>query len=83
MSAPEAGPYLFTDSTPDGGATSRDVQEVTRQALRTGRQASAVVETANGRQAIAAEEIIDDTQSTAGTSWCSSTRSPTCRTTSS
>jgi two-component system, OmpR family, sensor kinase len=60
MSAPKAGPFLFTDSTPDGGATSRDVQAVTREALRTGRQASAVVDTANGRQAISAQVIDDD-----------------------
>jgi signal transduction histidine kinase len=59
MSAPKAGPFLFTDSTPDGGATSRDVQGVTREALETGRQASAVVNTANGRQAIAAQVIED------------------------
>jgi len=60
MSAPKAGPFLFTDSTPDGGATSRDVQAVTREALA-GRPASAVVDTANGRQAIAAEMIDDET----------------------
>ncbi len=59
MSAPKAGPYLFTDSTPDGGARTSDVQEITREALETGRQASNVVNTANGRQAIAAE-VIDD-----------------------
>jgi signal transduction histidine kinase len=59
VSAPKAGPFLFTDSTPDGGATSRDVQEVTREALETGRQASRVVATANGRQAISAE-LVDD-----------------------
>jgi signal transduction histidine kinase len=58
MSAPEAGPFLFTDSTPDGGARASDVQDVTRAALRNGR-ASAVVNTANGRQALAAE-VIDD-----------------------
>jgi two-component system, OmpR family, sensor kinase len=60
MSAPKAGPFLFTDSTPDGGATSRDVQAVTREALDTGRQASAVVDTANGRQAISAQAIDDE-----------------------
>jgi signal transduction histidine kinase len=61
MSAPKAGPFLFTDSTPDGGATSRDVQDVTREALdNSGRQASAVVNTANGRQAIAAQVIEDE-----------------------
>ena len=83
MSAPKAGPYLFTDSTPDGGATSRDVQGVTREALSTGRQASAIVNTANGRQAIAAEVIEDENIERHATSRCSWTRWPTCRTTSS
>ena len=83
MSAPKAGPFLFTDSTPDGGATSGDVQGVTREALETGRQASAVVDTANGRQALAAEVIDDENVEEAPTSRCSSTRWPTCRTTSS
>src|SRR4051794_32544219 len=54
-----AGPFLITDSTPDGGATSRDVQAVTREALRTHRQATAVVETTSGRQALAAMPITD------------------------
>src|SRR4051812_36412256 len=54
-----AGPFLITDSTPDGGAASRDVQDVTREALRTRRQASAVVTTANGRMALAAKPIQD------------------------
>ena len=54
-----AGPFLITDSTPDGGAASRDVQDVTREALRTRRQASAVVTTANGRMALAAKPIVD------------------------
>jgi signal transduction histidine kinase len=49
-----AGPFLISDSAPDGGAASEDVQGVTRQALRTGRQAAAVVETSNGRMAVAA-----------------------------
>jgi two-component system OmpR family sensor kinase len=56
----EAGPFLITDSTPDGGAASRDVQEVTRRALETQRQASAVVTTANGRIALAAKPIDDE-----------------------
>jgi two-component system OmpR family sensor kinase len=51
------GPYLYTDSTPDGGATAPDVQGVTRQALRTHRQASAIVATRNGRQALAAQIV--------------------------
>ena len=60
MSAPKGGPFLFTDSTPDGGARSQDVADVTRRALDTGRQASAVVDTPNGRQALAAQEIEDE-----------------------
>ncbi|HET6549739.1 MAG TPA: HAMP domain-containing sensor histidine kinase [Solirubrobacter sp.] len=59
MAIGEAGPYLLTDSTPDGGATSRDVQAVTRQAHRTGRQASAIVDTPNGRVALAAQPVRD------------------------
>ncbi|HEX6022773.1 MAG TPA: HAMP domain-containing sensor histidine kinase [Solirubrobacter sp.] len=59
VSAPKAGPYLFIDSTPDGGATSRDVQEISRRALVSGRQESAVVATASGRQALAAQ-LVDD-----------------------
>src|SRR3954447_13333939 len=54
-----AGPVLITDATPDGAAASRDVQDVTREALRTRRQASAVVTTANGRMALAAKPIQD------------------------
>ena len=34
MAVKEAGPYLLTDSTPDGGATAPDVQGVTREALK-------------------------------------------------
>ncbi len=61
VSAPKAGPYLFTDSTPDGGAKGSDVQDVTRKALGSnGRQVSEVVATANGRQALAAQEIDDE-----------------------
>ncbi len=66
MSAPKAGPFLFTDSTPDGGARASDVQEITREALQTGRQASKVVNTTNGRQAIAAQ-VIDDENIEEGT----------------
>jgi two-component system OmpR family sensor kinase len=60
MSVGEAGPYLITDSAPDGGATSRDVQGVTREAVRTGRQASASVTTRSGRQALVAQRIRDE-----------------------
>jgi len=59
MSNRPGGAFLLTDSTPDGGATSRDVQEVTREAIRTNRQASAVVTTANGRMTLAAQPIND------------------------
>jgi signal transduction histidine kinase len=59
MSLGEAGPYQLTDSTPDGGVTSRDVQGVTRQARDTGRQATAIVPTRAGRQAVAAQRIPD------------------------
>jgi len=59
MSDRPGGAFLLTDSTPDGGATSRDVQEVTREAIRTNRQASAVVTTANGRMTLAAQPIND------------------------
>jgi two-component system OmpR family sensor kinase len=57
MANRKPGPYLYTDSTPDGGATAPDVQGVTRQALRTNRQASAIVTTRNGRQALAAQVV--------------------------
>jgi len=59
MSDRPGGAFLLTDSTPDGGATSRDVQEVTREAIRTNRQASAVVTTGNGRMTLAARPIND------------------------
>ncbi|WP_157592125.1 sensor histidine kinase [Solirubrobacter soli] len=59
MSVRPGGAYLLTDSTPDGGATSRDVQEVTREAARTNRLASAVVTTDNGRMTLAAMPIKD------------------------
>ncbi|MDA0166257.1 HAMP domain-containing histidine kinase [Solirubrobacter ginsenosidimutans] len=60
MASREAGAFLVSDSTPDGGATSRDVQDVTREAVRTGRQASAVVTTQNGRMTLAAKPIVDE-----------------------
>jgi signal transduction histidine kinase len=59
MSIGAAGPFLITDSTPDGGATSRDVQAVTRLANRTGRQATALVTTRSGRMALAAQPVAD------------------------
>jgi two-component system, OmpR family, sensor kinase len=59
MANRKPGPYLYTDSTPDGGATAPDVQGVTRQALRTHRQAIAIVATRNGRQALAAQIVPD------------------------
>jgi two-component system OmpR family sensor kinase len=59
MSLGEAGPYQLTDSTPDGGVTSRDVQDVTRQARDTGRQATAIVTSRAGREAVAAMRIPD------------------------
>jgi signal transduction histidine kinase len=59
MSLGEAGPYQLTDSTPDGGVTSRDVQDVTRQARDTGRQVTDVVTSRAGREAVAAMRIPD------------------------
>ena len=55
----EAGPFLIADSAPDGGASSNDVRDVTREALRTGHQATGVATTANGRFALAAKPIED------------------------
>jgi signal transduction histidine kinase len=60
MSNAAAGPFLVTDSTPSGGATAPDVQEVTRRAVRTKRPATAIVTTRNGRQALAAQLIRND-----------------------
>jgi signal transduction histidine kinase len=57
MANRKPGPYLYTDSILDGGAAAPDVQGVTRQALRTGRQAVAIVTTRNGRQALAAQIV--------------------------
>jgi two-component system, OmpR family, sensor kinase len=59
MSLGEAGPYQLTDSTPDGGVTSRDVQGVTRQARDTRRQVTKVVPSRAGREAVAALRIPD------------------------
>jgi signal transduction histidine kinase len=55
----DAGAILITDSAPDGGASSRDVQTITRQAWRTTRPVATTVATANGRQAVAALRIRD------------------------
>jgi len=57
MSKSPNGPFGVIDTTPDGGATATDVQPVTVQALDTGRPASDAIETANGRQAVAAQVI--------------------------
>ncbi len=60
MAVKPAGPYLLTDSTPDGGATAPDVQDVTREALklRSGGPATAIKTTRNGRQALAAKKFV-------------------------
>ncbi|HEY6891491.1 MAG TPA: hypothetical protein VI300_27035, partial [Solirubrobacter sp.] len=58
MSVKDAGPYLLTDSAPNGGATASDVQDVTRQALRTKRPVTDIVTTRNGRQALAAQKFV-------------------------
>jgi signal transduction histidine kinase len=60
MSVGEAGPFLLTDSTPDGGATTQDGQGVTRQVDRTHRAATAIVNTRAGRVALAAQPIVND-----------------------
>src|SRR3954463_3151636 len=57
MSIEKAGPYLLTDSAPDGGAAVGDVQDVTRQARLTRRQAAPIAATRNGRQALAAQQV--------------------------
>jgi two-component system, OmpR family, sensor kinase len=53
------GPYVVTDSTPDGGVNSGDVQGVARQALETRRLSRATLATASGRQAVVAEPIME------------------------
>ena len=60
MSPNPAGAFLISDSTPDGGATSRDVQDITQLAARTGRLETSTVSTANGRQALAAQLLTDE-----------------------
>jgi two-component system, OmpR family, sensor kinase len=56
-----SGAFVFTDSTPDGGATNRDVAAITREASETGRPVSTVVGTANGRMTLTAMPIDDET----------------------
>jgi two-component system, OmpR family, sensor kinase len=58
LAVAKPGPYVVTDSTPDGGVNSTDVQGVVRQALRTHHQASATVATGAGRQAVVAQPIM-------------------------
>ena len=60
MSVKDREPFSFTDSTPGGGVTGGDVQDVTRRARSTGRQAGAIITTSNGRYAVAAEPIPAD-----------------------
>jgi two-component system, OmpR family, sensor kinase len=55
----KAGPYVLTDSTPDGGATAADVQGIARQAIRTRRQATATQTTRAGRAALVAQPIVE------------------------
>jgi two-component system OmpR family sensor kinase len=55
LAADKAGPFVISDSTPDGGATFRDVQAVARKAIRTRKEATAIEATPNGRQALAAQ----------------------------
>lgn len=59
MSQGEDGWYAAADSTPDGGATSQDVQAVAREAWRTGRLASTTLSSSNGEFAIAAKPVVD------------------------
>jgi two-component system, OmpR family, sensor kinase len=59
MSVRKPGPFLYTDSTPAGGATAPDVQGVTRQANRTRRAAIAVVNARGSRIALVAQLLQD------------------------
>lgn len=54
------GAFVFTDSTPDGGATKFDVADITRQAVKAEGPVSAVVGTANGRMTLTAQPIEDE-----------------------
>jgi signal transduction histidine kinase len=59
LAVQKPGPYVVTDSTPDGGVDSSDVQGLAREALTTRRQASATLATANGRQAVVAQPLME------------------------
>jgi signal transduction histidine kinase len=59
LAVQKPGPYVVTDSTPDGGVNSSDVQNVARQALRTRRLARTTLATASGRQAVVAQPILE------------------------
>jgi two-component system, OmpR family, sensor kinase len=52
------GPFVLTDSTPDGGVSQTDVQGVVRQALKTHRQARVTLGGGAGRQAVVAQPYI-------------------------
>jgi two-component system OmpR family sensor kinase len=58
MAVKKEGPFLLTDSTPAGGATTPDVQGVTRAAQKSRVPATAIVSTRNGRQALAAKKFV-------------------------
>jgi signal transduction histidine kinase len=51
----KAGPFVVTDSTPDGGVSQTDVQGVVGQALETRRQARVTLGGGAGRQAVVAQ----------------------------
>src|SRR5919199_5476469 len=50
--------YSITDSTPDGGVKTADVQGIAQQAVLSRHVATGAEPTANGRQAIAARPIV-------------------------
>ncbi|RKQ92497.1 signal transduction histidine kinase [Solirubrobacter pauli] len=60
MGVGDDGPFAFTDTTPDGGASAADVETLANQARRTDRLVSGIVTTPNGREAIAARLIHDE-----------------------
>ena len=57
LAVEKPGPFVITDSTPDGGVNSTDVQGAVRQALKTHREASATLVTGAGRQAVVAQPM--------------------------
>jgi two-component system, OmpR family, sensor kinase len=59
LAVQKPGPYVVTDSTPDGGVNSADVQAVARQALQTRRLARTTLTNASGRQAVVATPMIE------------------------